>query len=354
MRVVLVTNGLGYGGAERIVEALAIDLAERGHGVAVVATTRGGPIRDNLEAKRVPVSVLHIASAVDARVPAALADIARARRADVIHSHLAVADIATAVAAPFARARTVSTVHNTGVELSRARRFAWRCALGAFDRVLCVGEAVRRSLPLDVDATVVPCSLAGARPPRLSRKEARSALGVPDEAELVLGVGRLSRVKGFDVLARALGLLDPTPRCIVIGEGEERPALEGGPLELPGAREDAADLLAAADLVVCPSRSEGLPQIQLLAMQSGVPLVATAVGGAAELVASGETGILVPPEDPRALADAMRRLLSDRPARERLAAGARDRFAERGWTREAMIAAHERIYRELLDARSKQ
>lgn len=350
MRLVLVTNGLRYGGAERIIEALAFDLTVRGHAVHVVATTRGGPIADALRAARIPVSVLHIASRFDARVPLKLIEVARRFRADLLHSHLAVADIATSVAAPLLGVPSVTTVHNLGTELSRLKRLLWEVALAGFERVLAVSPQVQQALPVDVPAEVVRPSLISQDEPLLPRHEARRALGIPPGVPLLLSIGRLSRVKGFDVLADAIELLrTPHVRAVVIGEGEERAALTPTRLKLVGARDDAARLLRAADMVVCPSRSEGFPQVPLHAMVAAIPVVATRVGGTPDIVRHEETGLLVPPEDPLALAGAIDALLGDTRRARTLGEAGRISLLSRGFTREAMVDEHVRIYGEVLD-----
>jgi glycosyltransferase involved in cell wall biosynthesis len=135
---------------------------------------------------------------------------------------------------------------------------------------------------------------------------------------------------------------------LVIGDGAEREALlRFAHLELIGPRPDAGDLMAAADVIVCPSRTEGFPQTPLQAMFANVPVVATAVGGTFEIV-DERVGVLVPPEDPTALGDAITALLADRTRARELGRRGRARIFEAGFTVEAMCARHEAIYRELL------
>lgn len=342
MRVMLVTNGLGYGGAERIVEALAHAVTAAGHAVHVVATTRGGPIRDALREAKVPVSVLSIKSRVDVRAPAKLVAVARKFAPDVLHSHLAVADITTALANVVLKKRIVTTIHNPGVEIDPFKRTLWRAALPRFDRVTAVSEAVRRSVD-GVNVEVIRPSLVDLDEPRLSRDDARRQLGLPTEEKIVLGVGRLARIKGFDVLAAAAPMVEGAI-VAVIGDGPERNALEGTSLRLLGAHADAARLLAAADVVVQPSRSEGFPQVPLQAMAASVPVVATRVGGTPEVVEDGETGRLVPPDDPSALAAALNETLANPGP---MGAAGRRRLLERGLTRAAMFERTLDLYASL-------
>lgn len=342
MRIAYITNGLGYGGAERVLQALAEGLAAAGDRVEVFATTREGPIAEELRAAGIPVRLLGIRSPLDLRLPLKLA---RALRGvDLVHSHLAVSDIAAAAAAQLGRRpKLVTTVHNPGVELGRFKAALWRLSLSRFDRVTAVSEAVKASLPRRLRPRVLyPCLVSGG--PRLSRAEARAALGLEEAEQVVMAIGRLQRVKGLDVLKAAAEQLPPQLRLLVIGEGPERAALSGGRLELLGARPDAAELVAAADLFVMPSRSEGFPQSPLSAMACGLPVVATAVGGSPEVVIDGVTGLLVPPEQPGALASA---ILEGLERGAELGAAGRHSLERRGLSRGAMIEATRALYQEL-------
>ncbi len=169
--------------------------------------------------------------------------------------------------------------------------------------------------------------MAGAVPTR------RSALGVPDDAPLIVALGRLHRNKAFDVLIRALTRL-PAAHAVIAGEGTERAALaalaraEGvaARVHMPGWCEDQASLLAASSLLVCPSRREPLGNVVIEGWSAGLPVIAAGVDGPAELIRSGRDGLLVPPDDPPALAEALASLLRDAAGARELAAAARARF----------------------------
>ena len=158
-------------------------------------------------------------------------------------------------------------------------------------------------------------------------------LGTPPGAPVVLALGRLHRNKAFDVLVRALPRL-PGVHAVVAGEGPERPALEAlaraegvaGRLHLPGWRTDTAALLAAADALACPSRHEPLGNVVIEAFSAARPVVAADADGPRELIAPGRDGLLVPREDPGALADALGAVLEDPALAARLAAAGRARF----------------------------
>jgi glycosyltransferase involved in cell wall biosynthesis len=161
----------------------------------------------------------------------------------------------------------------------------------------------------------------------------RPVLGVPDGAPLLLALGRLHRNKAFDLLVCALSRL-PRAHAVIAGEGPERARLEAlarsegvaARLHLPGWRSDTAGLLAAADLLVCPSRQEPLGNVVLEAWSASRPVIAAAAAGPAELIAPDRDGLLVPLEDAIALADAIRALLDDPPRAAMLARNGRARY----------------------------
>ncbi len=167
-----------------------------------------------------------------------------------------------------------------------------------------------------------------------ARPTSHADLGVPEGAPLLLALGRLHPNKAFDVLIRALPHL-PGVHALIAGDGPERLALthlaaaEGvaSRLHLPGWRTDSGALLAAADLLVCPSRHEPLGNVVIEAWSAGRPVVATAAQGPRELIRSGHDGLLVPTEDVAALAAGVRALLDDASRRAALAAAGRARFA---------------------------
>ena len=161
----------------------------------------------------------------------------------------------------------------------------------------------------------------------------RAALGIPADARLLLALGRLHTNKAFDVLVRALPFL-PGVHALIAGEGPERAALENlarregvaDRLHLPGWRTDTAALLAGADILVCPSRHEPLGNVVIEAFGARVPVVAAAAAGPRELIVPGEDGLLVPIDDPLALAKALAALLADPQKAARLADAGRARF----------------------------
>ena len=166
------------------------------------------------------------------------------------------------------------------------------------------------------------------------------------EQDLLVAVGRLGRMKGFDLLIDAFAAVEKG-KLEIVGDGPEREALQqqisalglDDRVRLLGEREAAgvAERIAAATAVVVPSRSESFGIVALEAWRGGAPLVMTSRGGAAEFVRDGEDGLLVDPEDAAALTDALRRVLSDSPLRDRLAEAGLDRVKAFSWPRVALL-----------------
>jgi glycosyltransferase involved in cell wall biosynthesis len=162
----------------------------------------------------------------------------------------------------------------------------------------------------------------------------RARFGVPEDAPLVLALGRLHPVKGFDTLIEALARL-PDTYALIAGEGPERGALTAlierhhlaARVKLIGWRTDTGALLKTADLFISSSRHEPLGNMVLEAFSAQTPVLATDAEGPSEVIRDGIDGVLVPRDDPAALADAAGHLLGDVRARVRLALAARQRFA---------------------------
>ncbi len=252
---------------------------------------------------------------------------ARAARWDAIVSHWLVPS--AAVGATLARGRPhLAIAHGSDVRLL-ARLPGGRALVRALSRradLVYVADALRvdgapgRVVPMGIDVA----ALAGGE-----REPERTRLGLDGVTALYLG--RLSREKGTD---RAIDQLPDGVTLLIAGAGPERAALEvqarGRSVRFLGEVRGAAkrDLLAAADLLIVPSRSEGAPTVIFEAMAAGLPIVATRAGGIAEQVRDGDNAILC---EPAGLGDAVRRLRDDPVLRARLAAGARADGARHDW-----------------------
>jgi glycosyltransferase involved in cell wall biosynthesis len=189
-----------------------------------------------------------------------------------------------------------------------------------------LGVPAARLVVIPNAASIVDFSPAGGS----SRRAARVALGLDPDATIALCMGALSREKRVDVAIEATKLL-PDVELVVVGDGPERARLEAlaraaAPhrVHFLGQTPHPQEPLAAADLVVVPSDTEGQPRVAVEAGLSGLPVVATKVGGLPEIVDEGRTGFLVPPGAATPLADAMRAALA---VREPMGAAARQHCA---------------------------
>ncbi|WP_369257006.1 glycosyltransferase family 4 protein [Geodermatophilus amargosae] len=281
--------------------------------------------------------------------------------ADLVHAHgLRAGLVAAAAVRSGARRPLVVTLHNALPDrsgpLRRVLASAERATVRAADVVLAAsGDLAANARRLGArDVRVAPVSAPSLPPARRSREEVRAGLGLADGRPLVLAVGRLHPQKGYDVLldAAATWAARPDPPLVVIagdgpleGELSARIRSQRLPVALLGRRDDVADLLAAADLVVLPSRWEARSLTAQEALRAGTPLVATRTGGLPELL--GDAALLVPPGDAAALAGAVRDLLADPDRAAALTRAGREQAA--GWPDEAATARTlVAVYRELL------
>jgi glycosyltransferase involved in cell wall biosynthesis len=249
-----------------------------------------------------------------------------ARDADVVHAHwLPAGWVAARTGKPF-----VVTLHGTDVALA--------------ERVPTLAGVVFRRAGLVIAVSHAIAEAArkhGARDVRVipNGVDLPPVAGDEDEPPHIVYAGRLSKEKGVLELVEATRGLP----LIVAGDGPLRARVPGARGFVP--RDELERLLARAAVVACPSRREGFGVTCLEAMAHGKPVVASAVGGLLDLVVDDETGVLVPPRDPRALREALERLLGDPDLRHRLGSAARDR-ARRHFSWAAVTGATLAAYAE--------
>lgn len=297
-RVLHVLNDFAGGGAERLV----LELCRRAPVEQAVATVMsGGPLHGAF--RDAGVRIIDGGRRPGTSGAVAVARLAAASRSfDIVHLHLAAGEIWGGLAAAIAGRVAISTNHNIDNDETWERP-ARRALEGRLRLTIAVSEVVARSCHARA-IRVVPNGIDLSR----FRAPWRGGSGV-------LAVGRRVPQKGFDVLAAASAGL----RVRVAGEG---PFTAPG-VEWLGPRDDVPALLATADVLAVPSRWEGFGLAALEGMAAGVPVVASAVDGLAELV--GGAGLLVPPGDPHALHAALDRVLQDRELAQELSRRGRER-----------------------------
>jgi glycosyltransferase involved in cell wall biosynthesis len=339
----------GIGGSERHLLTLLPALAERG--VDALFVGLDDPAWDPSDfyaALRVPALRLSAPRDVD---PLLLVRLVRPLRADVVHTHLVHADLYGGVAAKLRGSALVSTKHNDDPFRRGAFRHVERTLLRLADRIVTITDALRDFTIVQVGADerkveTIHYGLDGL--PAAWGENAPD--DVPPDARVLLATSRLVVQKGVDVAIRALPTLPDDVVLVVLGEGPERATLAALARELGVERRvfllgrvpDVSAWLQRATAYVQPARWEGFGLGVLEAMQAELPVVASRVSSLPELVVDGETGYLVPVDDPQALAEALRRALE----RPDLGAAGRDRAA-REFSVARMADRHVALYAAL-------
>ncbi len=369
MRVLQLLAPAQVGGLERVVQGLAGGLCDRGHSVTVAAVAAEAddllPFLEPLIARGVEVRKICVSHRAYLRERRQMADFCRELNPDVLHTHGYRPDVLARGPARRQGIATVTTVHGFtgGGWKNRFYEALQVQAFKKFDAVVAVSEPLRRGLikagvPQSRAWMIRNAPVCFEAP--LTRTEARRALGLPAEGPIVGWVGRLSREKGPDVLLRAVTLIGrPQVHVSFLGDGPARVALEAQEREMVadesldfdrvrfhGIVPEAGRLLKAFDVLVLSSRTEGTPMILFEAMDAGVPVVTTRVGGVPDVVTEQEA-ILVPSEDPDALARGIRQVLDNFSHAGQRAQRARRRLKQK-FSPERWLDEYEHLYRTVI------
>ncbi|MEW6573222.1 MAG: glycosyltransferase [Bacillota bacterium] len=262
-----------------------------------------------------------------------LAQFLKVKRFHILHAHGAKAGLVGRIAALVANVPVVFlTAHNSifYAEWAEFKKKAYALAEKGLarktHRIITVSEALRRELiereGLNPDQVVAVYN--GINPAEFEvdepRESVRNRIGIPVDRAVVGTVARLAPQKGLRYLVEAAALIPPAkrPLFVLVGDGPLKSELEAlaakrgvdGDFIFAGSRDDVPVVLKAFDVLALPSTTEGLGVTILEAMAASLPVLATAVGGIPEVVVHGETGILVPPRDPAALANGITELLA--------------------------------------------
>lgn len=358
-RVLQVVLSLNPGGTERLV----IELASRLHAdipMMVCCLDEPGSWARELEARDIAIVPLGRQPGFRPALGRAIATAARRHDATIIHAHHYSPFVYSCVARLWRpAARVIFTEHGrlSDAHPSSKRRAANQLMARCPHRVFAVSEDLRRHLvgegfsPDAVDVIYNGIDL-GPLPDPAARVRARARLGVSDTTFVIGTIARLDPVKDLQTLLRAVAAVAREINVVtaIIGDGPERPALERLASELQiqshvrflGQRQDAREWLAACDLYVNSSISEGVSLTILEAMAAGLPVLATEVGGTPEVVGSS-AGQLVRPRDPDLLASSVLRLAREPAQRTALGRIARQRVESR-FTLERMVREYRDVY----------
>ena len=363
-RILLLIKGLGKGGAEQLlVSALRYADRSRFHYDVAYLLPWKDDLVPELEDMGIRVHCLDGARGVGwvGRLPALVGR----RGIGLVHAHSPYPAIGARLGLR-GRGRLVYTEHNVWERYHRATYWGNVLTFPRNHHVFAVSEQVRTSIqyPGPLRALRMPpveTLYHGPDPATLALASAvdgvREELGIPEGVPVVGTVAHLKPHKGHQHLLRAAAEVRrarPDARFVLVGRGPLESELRqltsrlglDGSVVLTGFRDDALRIASAFDLFVLPSEHEGLPIALLEAMAIGKPVVVTRVGGNAEVVEDGVNGLVVPPENPPALAGAITLLLRDPPLRERLGEAARRRAAD--FDIRTAIRRMEEVYEEML------
>jgi glycosyltransferase involved in cell wall biosynthesis len=362
-----VLHSLQVGGAEVLAARLARQL---GHSYRFVFACLDelGSLGQELRDEGFAVHVLKRRAGLDWKCPWRLARFLRQERVDLVHAHQYT---------PFFYALTARRLYRRPPLLftehgrhhpdypRRKRMLANRLLLEARDRVIGVGQAVRQALVHNegipdhrVGVIYNGVNLAPFSNGRPDRLAVRREIGVGADDLVLLQVARLNYLKDHATAVRTLRRLRqdrPNARLILVGEGEERNAIQeliqkldlSANVHLLGLRSDVSRLLSAADVFLLTSISEGIPLTLIEAMAAGVPVVSTNVGGVPEVIEDSQTGLLAPAGDDAALTGQVLRLVSNPEWCGEIVQRARQR-ANHIFSEEQMHQAYRKLYQEML------
>jgi glycosyltransferase involved in cell wall biosynthesis len=335
--------------------------------VSLVGLKAEEPASRLLEEQGIPVAHLG-RGRFDPRTLSDLVGLVRARQTRVLHVHgYASADFGR-LAARATGAALVLHEHFADPRMPAYQGLADRLLAGLTDRAIAVSGSTRdflareRHVPPELIRVIwngAPLAeFAPVSPDQAART--RAALGLPSEALVIGTIGRLNEQKGHRYLieaAPAVFARHAQARLLIVGDGDLSLPLRrqaealgiGDRVLFAGHRSDVRELLGAIDVVCLPSLYEGTPLALFEAMAAARPIVASAVDGCAEILADRVTGLLVPPRDPRALGEALLRLLDAPALRAQLGAAAR--LASRDYDIDQTVRRIEALYEEVLAER---
>lgn len=373
MRILLLSTSMGMGGADKLLLTAAQTMQSRGHEVLIVSITALGPMGLEARSLGIPTESLEIRRGVpDPRGLIRLIKLTRSWRPDVVHSHMVHANLLARALRLFVRVPVlISTIHNV-YEGGPVWMAGYRLTNRVVDHITAVSQAAadrfvnERIVPREM-VTVIPNGVDMDRMRNVApeaRVSIRRSLGL--EREFVwIAVGRFEIAKDYPNMLRAFARVrERTSQAVLllVGRGSLQADTEklvgelglAGAVRFLGVRHDIPEVMSTADGYVMSSAWEGMPMVLLEAAAAGLPIVTTRVGGNPEVVCEAESGYVVPPRDPSALAAAMLRLM-DLPEQERRSMGIRGQeHVETHYGLHRVAERWEAIYRGVLARKGLQ
>jgi glycosyltransferase involved in cell wall biosynthesis len=370
-RILNVVPTLMCGGTENQFMTLARQLDRSRFDLEFACLRRWGGFIKEIHERGIPLSEYPVPSFRNVRTFALQARLARhitRRQIDIVHAYNFYGNVFAVPPARLAAPVVIASIRDRGPYLTPMQKRVQRYACQFADCVLVNADAVRDWLVDDgYDAAKIVVIRNGVDLSRFEappdRGQLRHELGLPPETPLVAVVSRLTRFKGLEQFLDAVAILAPqfpSARFLMVGETAPMETAYlttlrahaqrlgiGNRVIFTGIRSDVPALLASVDVAVMPSLNEALSNVLLESMAAGAPLVATRVGGTPEALIDGESGLLVPPGDPAALAAGVATLLRNTELGTRFGHAARHRIATE-FSVGKMVQATEQLYVDLL------
>lgn len=335
--IVFLIDGLGWGGAERLMIPILANMDRRLFSVrvGVFQVRNGNPIADDLRALGIPVDLIPVPYMRDLTAVSRIAAYLKDVNADLIHAQLELGDILGGLAALRMRLPIVSTLHtmpsqDMSLKSRMHQEVEYFCLRHFFNMVISVSDEARQfhkdigKLPdrktctiyNGIDLSHFPAS------PQSDREAVLREFNIPAAATVLITVAVLRELKGIQYMIRALPEIlsvHPDLYYLIAGSGDFQSALMEEAARVgvservvfAGARKDVPALMSASDIFILPTLTEALPTVLAEAMAASLPILASRVGGVPEMVEDGINGKMVAPADPQQLANACTDMLRD-------------------------------------------
>jgi glycosyltransferase involved in cell wall biosynthesis len=350
MRIIQAIHSAKYGGAENLMLTLSKELQRRNHDVLVLCP-RDGWVASRCQELHLSYEPLSLTreSGFKFRTLMKFHQLIQRWHADIVHAHQIRPSQYAGYATFATHAIPVCTIHSTDLYKHLKR----------IKKIIAVCDAVAENLRAHQYSASQIVKIYNGVPdaPIANPLELRKYLGIPPEQMTVVCTGRFLPVKGQDLLIKAAEICKLQIHFYFLGDEKtiyglklKNRVLNNERIHFLGMRNDVRKILPAFDICAAPSRREAFSLSLLEASSAGLPLIATNLGGNPELINNGSNGILVPPEKPEALAQAIMKLAEDSGLRKKMGRAARERY-EQNFTIEKMTDQVEALYRELAGSR---
>jgi glycosyltransferase involved in cell wall biosynthesis len=341
IKVLEVIDSLGSGGAESLLKNFVLEAKENNIFNMEIATLYSNAIfKDEIKNAGIPVWDFNLRYKYDLRGIIKLITVIKKGKYDIVHVHLFPANVFAALSS-FFLSKDIVWIFSEHNVYNRRRSFKIFKILDSFtysrySKIICVSKQVESTLfgwmsSIKGKTKVIPNAVFV------------SELLNPNHLKIydILFVGRLSQAKGIDILLKAVKILknkySKYLKIAIVGDGPLKENLNNlavelgvnGEVKFLGVRKDIEELMVSSKIFIIPSRWEGLPMVVLEAMSRGMSIIATTVGGIPEVIKNGKEGILISPEDPETLAQAINNLLENEELQEKLSQAAYEKVREK-------------------------